>query len=432
MFRKYLFYLLLCLALPLFAQEETPGIRFFHGSFQEALQESQRQNKPLFVDFYATWCGPCKRMAREVFTQAEVGKLFNEKLIAIKLDAELPENVDIAKKYNVDAFPTLAFLQGDGKIISIHKGAMNAKELLNNAKEALGEVESFESMYERHRKNPEDLELQQALLVRTPQFLSAQEGITAERWVVRLRKLFRSYWTQKKGPALINATDYRLLSNLAEEEDKEEIANFINANLKDWVKVLGEAPAYYIIEYNDAKLEQEAKAGKDTYLTHLERIRTDYKDAYAIVPKSGLSPYDRAKAYYGALFLLYKDKNADNYIQAIDRLYGSLPETEVASDYGKAAQDLYYAVGSKLKTQHHQKAIDWVSKALKGQTSLMDRINFLVMIGDSYRELKDYAKSETLYKQAYLESTQMKDMQTAQSMLQAAILEKLAKLELLK
>ena len=89
--------LLLLVALPALAQEGQ-GIRFFKGSFEEALKEAQRQGKPLFVDFYATWCVPCKKMEKTVFTQPEVGTYFNERFISLQLDAEKPENVETAKK----------------------------------------------------------------------------------------------------------------------------------------------------------------------------------------------------------------------------------------------------------------------------------------------------------------------------------------------
>ena len=78
---------LLLFALLCKAQGEQ-GITFFKGSFNEALAEAKKQNKPLFVDFYATWCVPCKRMAKEVFTLPEVGEYFNSRFISLQIDAE--------------------------------------------------------------------------------------------------------------------------------------------------------------------------------------------------------------------------------------------------------------------------------------------------------------------------------------------------------
>ena len=71
----------------------------FKGTFSEAFgKKLSKRIKFLFVDFYAVWCVPCKKMAKTVFTQEEVGKYFNEHFISLQLDAEKGENVDIAKK----------------------------------------------------------------------------------------------------------------------------------------------------------------------------------------------------------------------------------------------------------------------------------------------------------------------------------------------
>ena len=147
------------------------GIRFFQGSFQQALNEAKKQHKPLFVDFYAQWCGPCKRMAKTIFTQDSIGKYFNEKFISIQIDAEKPENVAIAKQYKIEAFPTLAFIANDGKAISISVGAMGANELLEAGKTAAGDVIGFKELYEQYRANPSDLDIQQKVLQQAPKFL---------------------------------------------------------------------------------------------------------------------------------------------------------------------------------------------------------------------------------------------------------------------
>ena len=143
--------LLLLVALPALAQEGQ-GIRFFKGSFEEALKEAQRQGKPLFVDFYATWCVPCKKMEKTVFTQPEVGTYFNERFISLQLDAEKPENVETAKKYKVEAFPTIGIIAPDGKALSINVGFVQASELIEMASSSYGRITArtpMTSLYSR-------------------------------------------------------------------------------------------------------------------------------------------------------------------------------------------------------------------------------------------------------------------------------------------
>lgn len=90
------------------------GIKFETGSLKATLAKAKAENKLVFVDVYATWCGPCKRMASEVFTQKKVGDYFNQTFINAKIDAEKGEGIEVAKKYGVKAYPTFLLLNGDG------------------------------------------------------------------------------------------------------------------------------------------------------------------------------------------------------------------------------------------------------------------------------------------------------------------------------
>ena len=74
------------LLLPLWVCAQ--GVNFRPLSYTEAIELAAKENKMVFIDFYTTWCGPCKRMSKEVFPQQEVGEYFNRTFISLKLDAE--------------------------------------------------------------------------------------------------------------------------------------------------------------------------------------------------------------------------------------------------------------------------------------------------------------------------------------------------------
>ncbi|MES2455806.1 MAG: thioredoxin family protein [Bacteroidota bacterium] len=77
--RKYQFWILLSLLslqLTSIAQsKQKNGIHFFTGNWKSLLNEADKQHKLIFVDVYTDWCVPCKRMDKEVFSLAEVGKV---------------------------------------------------------------------------------------------------------------------------------------------------------------------------------------------------------------------------------------------------------------------------------------------------------------------------------------------------------------------
>lgn len=93
--------------------EDMVAGKWFH-NFNEALLVAKKTGKVMMVDFYATWCGPCKMMDAEVFQSAG----FKDKakdFILVKVDAEI--DVANAKKYGVNAYPTVKFINGNGEIV---------------------------------------------------------------------------------------------------------------------------------------------------------------------------------------------------------------------------------------------------------------------------------------------------------------------------
>lgn len=432
--RIFLFALLCTfLALPTMAQEGK-GIQFFKGTFAQALAKAKSEGKPLFVDFYAVWCGPCKKMEKQIFTQPEVGEYFNKHFVAVQLDAEKPENVDAAKTYKVEAFPTLGIFDGEGKALSINVGYMNAQELMAMAKTAVGEVKGFEQLYKEYRQNPNDLTIQQDLLTLAPQFLTTQDGMDAEKWVVRVRKIYQAYIEKKMSDnSLINRKDYIIIGYLGgdDEETTYRLVDYISNNMDAWMAAVGEPAAYYVVEKNDERMLKLVKKGDESYKTYLEKIRTDYKKAYDVIKFTSATPYDKSRDYYNALFAIYKNKDVALYLKLMRQYLATLGADANAADYAMAAQSLYYAAGNKLSAADHEQAIEWLKVAIPSEKVLMNKINYLVMVGDSYRELKKYNEAEQYYKQAYGESLQMGELEQAQQMIQASVLHKLSTLELL-
>ena len=432
--RIFLFALLCTvLALPAMAQEGK-GIQFFKGTFAQALAKAKAEGKPLFVDFYAVWCGPCKKMEKQIFTQPEVGEYFNKHFIALQLDAEKPENVDVAKTYKVEAFPTLGIFDGEGKALSINVGYMNAQELMAMAKTAVGEVKGFEQLYKEYRQNPNDLTIQQDLLTLAPQFLTTQDGMDAEKWVVRVRKIYQAYIEKKMSDnSLINRKDYIIIGYLGgdDEETTYRLVDYISKNMDAWMAAVGEPAAYYVVEKNDERMLKLVKKGDESYKTYLEKIRTDYKKAYDVIKFTSATPYDKSRDYYNALFAIYNNKDVAQYLKLMRQYLATLGADANAADYAMAAQSLYYAAGNKLSAADHEQAIEWLKVAIPSEKVLMNKINYLVMVGDSYRELKKYNEAEQYYKQAYGESLQMGELEQAQQMIQASVLHKLSTLELL-
>jgi thiol-disulfide isomerase/thioredoxin len=135
------------------------GIEFFHGNWDEAIAEAKKQEKPIFVDAYTTWCGPCKMMSKSVFTNEEVGAFFNENFVSMKIDMEQPEGTKFQKAYPVSAYPTLYFIGSDGKVIKRVVGAKQVEEFIKEGKSALGRVDNMDEFAKKYDAGDRSSEL---------------------------------------------------------------------------------------------------------------------------------------------------------------------------------------------------------------------------------------------------------------------------------
>ena len=116
------------MALSLSAQ-----INFREGGFAEALEAAKSENKLVFMDCYTSWCGPCKLMASKEFVQEKAGEYFNPRFVSVKIDMEKGEGVELRKRYDVNAYPTLLVLNVKGELLCRHAGYLSVDELIDFA-----------------------------------------------------------------------------------------------------------------------------------------------------------------------------------------------------------------------------------------------------------------------------------------------------------
>ena len=114
-------------------------MQFDEGSFSEVLAKAKQEKRMVFMDCYTSWCGPCKMMVQDVFSQEDVGQFMNTRFVNVKLDMEKGEGRELAKKYQVKVYPTFLILNEDGEVIHKMVGGMKAEEFLQNVQNGIGE-----------------------------------------------------------------------------------------------------------------------------------------------------------------------------------------------------------------------------------------------------------------------------------------------------
>lgn len=165
---KKVFISFLCLPFILKAQvisldekaSHSSGIKWTTGlSWGQVKQKAKSENKYIFLDCFATWCGPCKQMDKETYINDSVGMIFNKSFISIRvqMDKTHKDNdevkswykavEEIDSLYKIQGFPTYLFLSPEGRIIHSDHGFKDAKKFIEVGKIALRPGQAYSNPY---------------------------------------------------------------------------------------------------------------------------------------------------------------------------------------------------------------------------------------------------------------------------------------------
>lgn len=135
-------------------------IQFQELPFKDIIAKAKKEKKLVFIDAYASWCGPCKMMEKNVFPQKTVRDYYNTNFINARFDMEKGEGRDLASKFGVRSYPTYLFLNGEGELVSRNTGYMEESLFVAMAQDINAPGNKKGSLKERFangEKNPEFL-----------------------------------------------------------------------------------------------------------------------------------------------------------------------------------------------------------------------------------------------------------------------------------
>ncbi len=327
-----------------FAQDE---IQFQDIPFKDLVAKAKKENKLVFIDAYAVWCGPCKMMEKNIFNKKSVGDFYNKNFVNARIDMEKGEGREIAQKFGVRSYPTYLFLNGDGELVSQNYGYMEEGMFLAMAQDINAPGNKKGSLKERFAKGEKDRE-----------FLINIMKLNSNTDYEFAKKASERYFENRKKTDELAREDVGFLLYFLKSTEDLNYKNFVSQK-SDIIKFL---PEQNYTDFNNqlvlAKVVQESINEKS------KKINEDYflKTAEPLVGKeAAILKLNQTK-------LAYYEQNSD------------FPEYEKAAlDYYKNADSFEpdellkaaWIFSDNIKTPSSlKKAAEWAEKSvMRGETS---------------------------------------------------------------
>lgn len=299
-------------------------INFETGNLASVLAKAKKENKLVFIDGYTTWCGPCKHLAKYIFTNDTVADYFNATFVNYQLDMEKGEGISFAEKHNIRCFPSLLFINGDGNLVHRTVGDMPASSLIAAAKTCFDKEKTYSFLrtkYEKEALNESNVTAYIDLLMNCCQDPSEKA---------------LAYIKTVKEEDLIKRANWIVVRDFVYDKDSREVKYFLN-NLTAF----------------------ENKFGKDTVEQKLEQLGKSYFSKYSRAEKFDKAGYENAKAE----FLKLNWKNAEKIIFEVDM------ETYHRFDKSK----YYELAAAKFQTYNNNNASELNSMAWDFYENVSDK-----------------------------------------------------------
>ncbi len=110
--------------------------------FDDGIAVSEKESKPVLIDFFTSWCHWCKVMDEKTFSNDEIAKYLDEHFVTVRVNAEdktdsntfqgnTYTSVDLAQAFRVTGYPSLAFLDKEQQIVSVIPGFLPPEQFIN-------------------------------------------------------------------------------------------------------------------------------------------------------------------------------------------------------------------------------------------------------------------------------------------------------------
>ena len=309
------------------------GIQFESNTWTNVLAKAKADKKLVFLDAYAAWCGPCKAMAKQTFTDSEVAKLYNAQFINAKIDMEKGEGPGLASRYQVEAYPTLLFVDGDGAVVHRALGYHDAAQFI-----ALGTAANDPA------KSQRGLDQRYANGERSPAFISSYLAAKADANDPGVNQIAADY--------LQTQTDWTTAGNM------EIILNFANDPAAAPFDYFMKNRAQFTAQFGEEAVTEKAQIALMQYLkTHPEASTVEAQQAIRRI--IGGEQGEKLAAYYPVM--AYQQSGETDQYAAAAMAYMNRYPPATWNELNEMAWGFYENVSDRKMLET---ALGWAKKSV--------------------------------------------------------------------
>lgn len=320
MMKNSLLIIIIFLTLKVNAQET--GLKVEHdATWQQILDKAKKENKYILLDAYASWCGPCKWMAKEVFPKPEVGAAINPYYISAKIDMEKGEGIELAKKYNVRNYPTYLFFDANGELVHRSLGSMPAKDFIELCTNTLNPDKQYITLQKKYLSGYRDTA-----------FLKQFAYVASEAQDTLYKQALSEYFDANNKQ--LNSNTIRILYDLTSSLEDESF-KLLQSNKEAFYKVIGKEEVDMNVEelvWNEAKRAGKKGTDKEAFKKVIQQYLPEKTDL--LCAEYEISLLKRAGDWkeYLPKVLAFADKYCQNDWQRLNDIANNLLENYITKD----------------------------------------------------------------------------------------------------
>ena len=312
------------------------SISFIEKSWSELLIQAKSQDKTIFLDAYTSWCGPCKWMAANMFTNDTIADYYNKTFLCAHFDMEKGEGVQLARAYQVKAYPTLLFINPAGEVVHMRVGApQKVQDYLDMGKIAITPGEGFNAYMKRFKEGDRD----PAFILK---YLDRLQGA-----YMPINEPLKEYFASRKESDLMNRANWEIIYLYLSDMDSREFG-YLLKHQEEYEKLYTRdsvnSKIFNVYLQSLTSVSRIRPFSEENYDLLKKRIReSGYKDAEKVFFTSDLGTYGGDK-----FFELAYSGTDKWYSEDYDML------NRIASAFSRNTDDMKYLA----------KAAEWAKKSI--------------------------------------------------------------------